>query len=101
MSSKNQIGPVLLWFGAIALITATTQYSIIKHDENHQAWARILDNHIADQNRAIAHLEGRIALHEGQATLTAGRTCIIDADTLADEYQAVQYVRACVRAAQE
>lgn len=49
-------------------------------------------------NTRLNSIEGRIQLHDGKATLTAGSTCIIHEAALLDEELAIQLTRACVQA---
>jgi hypothetical protein len=56
---------------------------------------------ISRQSTQLAEIEGKIMLHDGKATMTGGRTCIIGQEALVDTELTIQLATACAKAYQE
>ena len=79
----------------VLLFLAIIIFGLVITEQGHR-----IEKALAHQETILASLEGRIALHEGKATLTNGDVCIIHGEGLEDPDLAYQLVNACMTAKQ-
>jgi|14BtaG_2_1085337.scaffolds.fasta_scaffold00032_27 hypothetical protein len=60
-----------------------------------------LNTKLMELNTSIQHVENRIDLQAGKATLTAGNTCILHQDAMETKELTLQLAEACWRAQQD